>query len=1092
MRKYLILIHILLLSVGLQAQNGNAGEEMKQHLLRLYLKSGDTYDFPESQVDSVTFTDTSQLFWQAGIYKTFNIENVDSVMIISPLLMLSTSDIHFGKVAVGNEKTISITLTNTGDYAETYMLVTGSPFSTSEMGYDIMLAAGQSKSLDIVFTPKDSVFYEGTLLIASRAINNGLVELPLAGSGVSAVCNEEVVAAAPKAQDFDIVVPEDETPDDFEGFSISNFYGNFPMQPSSMQSSVKRVRRADAYFNSYTATATVSCEGPQLHTVVNNMGATVFYTITLPGEKPEISFYQTAIALLMSCPYLSTTNEAEYRNAVNVLTKLESFDNLLEQVKNAYYEGKRNNMSPNYDNINLTPVLNELYIATKDTRELSPGGISLKNLTVTPQSAKFVLHNDFRRMIHMYPSRLKMNEENYVVVNLEDASVTFQDAINAIIEAQRTYAETGEDTFFKEMLTIVDSVALENVQNIGNWMADLEEEYINAFMAANPNASRITNLHLPTILNSKNANYMDIVWDSFYEKKKSSPFAAETGEIEIEFGDFDKIQLDIYGIGKLGDESWESYTLEEKSRLILALLWGGYEDVVTPLWKVVTGASDMKRAIEKNFKYDLRHGHRKYWARRFPEVALMMKLLHAFSTVDNLNKVTRYLKNEEYVNLTSMIVKFVLKEMTKMPKEDVADPKSYVNLIYNIYKIRSGNLSPSKEFINKFKDGASKLLGTVNLVLKTVDFSEGMADVVGTGQAVYNSNIKETHMISRYDKPYIIIKSPLEMTSDLRHTIHFEWETYKSSYGGWTFYYDLEMNVVTADEEKRTTVKQNIEETHYDYDMSQLSIPNNAQEVLFRIIAHGKEMQDVYAQTDFLPLKSFTATNVPIFYDLGLPSGNLWAACNLGASSPEESGDYYAWGEITGYQNGKNFFTWDNYRFGTQNSLTKYCTKKAYGNNGMTDGLSEMQGSDDITTSSWGYNYTIPTKEDWDELIRECEWVNMADKGAVVRGPNGQIIMLPFAGYRSNYDLYDAGKEGYYWSSTLDELSPDDAWMLHVTKGKGKEHYDYYRCHGRSIRPVLHKTDTSLSKDRSNAPQRRVSYSGENGLQVKTACGTQH
>jgi len=1092
MRKYLVLLHMLLLSMGLQAQNGNAGEEMEQPLLRLYLKSGDTRDFPTAQVDSVTLTDTAQLVWQAGTYWTFNIEDVDSVMYISPLLVLSTSDLHFGKVAVGNEKTISVTLTNTGEYAETYMLVTGGSFSTSEMGYDITLAAGQSKSLDLIFTPKDSVFYEGTLLIASHAINNGLVELPLAGSGVSAVYDEEVVVASPTAQDFDIVVPEDETPDDFEGFSISNFYGNFPMQPSTMQSSARRVRRADAYFNSYTATATVSCEGPQLHTVVNNMGATVFYTITLPGEKPEISFRQTAIALLMSNPYLSTTNEAEYRNAVNVLTRLEYFDDLVEKVKNAYYEGKRNNMSPNYENINLTPVLYELYDATKDTRELSPGGISLKNLTVTPQSAKFVLHNDFRRMIHMYPSRLKMNEENYVVVNSEDASMTFQDVINTILEAQRTYAETGDDNLFKELLTFMDSGDLENVQNLGNWMADLEEEYISTLMAAYPNASAIFNLHLPNILNSKDANYMDIVWDSFYEGKKSSPFAAETDEIEIEFGDFDKIQLDIYGIGKLGDKSWENYTPEEKSRLILALLWGGYEDVVTPLWGLVTGVGDMKRASEMNFKYDLRHGHRKYWARRFPEVALMMKLLHAFSTPENLNKVTKYLKDEEYVNLTSMILKFVLKEMTKMPKEDVADPKSYVNLIYNIYKIRSGNMSPGEEFINKFKDGASKLLGNVNLVMKTMDFSESLADVAGTGQAVYNSNIKETHIISRYDKPYIIVRSPLEMTSDLRNTIHFEWDTYKSSYAGRSFYYDLEMSVVTADEENRTTVKQNIDETHFDYDMSQLSIPNDVQEVLFRIIAHGTEMQDVYAQTDFLPLKSFMATNVPTFYDLGLPSGNLWAACNLGASSPEESGDYYAWGEITGYQNGKDFFTWDNYRFGTQNSLTKYCTKKAYGNNGMTDGLSEMLGSDDVTTRSWGYNYTIPTKEDWDELIRECEWVNVVDKGAVVRGPNGQIIMLPFAGYRSSYDLHDAGKEGYYWSSTLDELSPDDAWMLHVTKGKGKEHYDYYRCHGRSIRPVLHKTDTSLSKDRNKAPQRSVSYHGEGKLQVKTASITQH
>ena len=61
--------------------------------------------------------------------------------------------------------------------------------------------------------------------------------------------------------------------------------------------------------------------------------------------------------------------------------------------------------------------------------------------------------------------------------------------------------------------------------------------------------------------------------------------------------------------------------------------------------------------------------------------------------------------------------------------------------------------------------------------------------------------------------------------------------------------------------------------------------------------------------------------------DLGLPSGTLWANMNIGATSPENSGDYFAWGETSGYNNGKVEFEWSNYKWseGTLTDITKYC-----------------------------------------------------------------------------------------------------------------------------------------------------------------------
>ena len=211
------------------------------------------------------------------------------------------------------------------------------------------------------------------------------------------------------------------------------------------------------------------------------------------------------------------------------------------------------------------------------------------------------------------------------------------------------------------------------------------------------------------------------------------------------------------------------------------------------------------------------------------------------------------------------------------------------------------------------------------------------------------------------------------------------------------------------------------------------------------------------------------------FIDLGLPSGTLWAECNLGAQTSSDSGDFYAWGETTS----KSTFSWSNYKYckGTSNTLTKYCTKSYYGYNGYTDDITELQTVDDAVQSALGEIYSIPTKEDWDELIKYCTWT-WAENGAMVYGENGKHIFLPFAGYRQGMTHYDLGTEGFFWSSTLDESSPDDAWFLHVSGDKPSD-YDYYRCCGRSIRPIRHSSGVG------NAPSNRGDASDESSSAIQ-------
>lgn len=232
------------------------------------------------------------------------------------------------------------------------------------------------------------------------------------------------------------------------------------------------------------------------------------------------------------------------------------------------------------------------------------------------------------------------------------------------------------------------------------------------------------------------------------------------------------------------------------------------------------------------------------------------------------------------------------------------------------------------------------------------------------------------------------------------------------------------------------------------------------------------------------------------FVDLGLPSGNLWAICNAGARTSRDYGNYIAWGETIGYNEGYTTFSWSKYKFcrGASNTLTKYCSNRSYGYNGFTDNLTQLLAEDDYASTFIGNNCSIPTKADWDELIRECKWSKL-DNGALVRGKNGNVIFLPCAGYRSGVNLYDNGSEGYYWTSSLDVNSPDDAWFVYIGGGKAQD-YDYYRCMGRSIRPIMRNgSRSSATKSMAPATNKNAQPTAktvEGGMVVKTMSGTAH
>lgn len=189
------------------------------------------------------------------------------------------------------------------------------------------------------------------------------------------------------------------------------------------------------------------------------------------------------------------------------------------------------------------------------------------------------------------------------------------------------------------------------------------------------------------------------------------------------------------------------------------------------------------------------------------------------------------------------------------------------------------------------------------------------------------------------------------------------------------------------------------------------------------------------------------------YVDLGLPSGTLWATCNVGANSPEEAGEYYAWGETDEKQDA----SWETYKWckGTATSIFKYCTDSSYG---TVDNKTILDPEDDVAHVKWGGNWRMPTRDEIEELIDNCtrEWtVYNGVNGHLVTGPNSNSIFLPAAGrLRSGTNLDNSGSYGYYWSATLVEDNSGNAYYLRSNNDSLTISSRYI---GFTVRPVMTK-----------------------------------
>ena len=189
--------------------------------------------------------------------------------------------------------------------------------------------------------------------------------------------------------------------------------------------------------------------------------------------------------------------------------------------------------------------------------------------------------------------------------------------------------------------------------------------------------------------------------------------------------------------------------------------------------------------------------------------------------------------------------------------------------------------------------------------------------------------------------------------------------------------------------------------------------------------------------------------------DLGLPSGKLWAKCNLGANSEEEYGLYYQWGDTQGYTKEEigteKVFDWANYKWsidGSSSNFSKY---------NSSDSKTVLDLEDDAVHVTLGGNWKMPTVDDWQELYNNTsrEWTQVNGvNGYKLTASNGNYIFLSAAGGGDGSSLYYEGSRGRVWSSSLYSVGSPNAFYCSFYSSSFNPNNNSYRYFGFSVRGV--------------------------------------
>lgn len=347
------------------------------------------------------------------------------------------------------------------------------------------------------------------------------------------------------------------------------------------------------------------------------------------------------------------------------------------------------------------------------------------------------------------------------------------------------------------------------------------------------------------------------------------------------------------------------------------------------------------------------------------------------------------------------------------------DKGLYTIYISLLYVNTSSDSEKSGEFIVRYDDGR-EIVYTVILPPASIDelnlvMPEGVEFSVDAEGGDYDTFIP--FIIENYSYEYFESHGEpalwIENGADWLSNVEYAYLEYESG-GDCIGYINLTADANTSGSDRTGTFTFGFEDQSYDISISQPQLDTDLGNATGQFNGHD-------------------------YVDLGLSV--MWATCNVGASSPSEYGDYYAWGET------ETKVTY------TQDNCERY-----------NEDIGDISGNIryDVAASNWGDGWRLPTRAELEELVDMCDWVwcrNEYSWGYLVIGPNGNKIFLPAAGNYFYQKHYNAGEMGNYWSSTPDD-SRTSAYDIFFHTQNGYENLyvgEITRYYGQSVRPVTDK-----------------------------------
>lgn len=836
--------------------------------------------------------------------------------------------------------------------------------------------------------------------------------------------------------DLEVEIPVEAEASYISKLKLSNYYGEYGFNSMAYSTGKRRSYGPEPTnsTNVYGVNYKYAGDGLMFQFLLNDKDDVVMSCIVAPNADNTMSAESTAIQLLMTTPELITDNIEDFNATVAALRQLDAFDTYVRQVRDEMNAAVKEGKSPNYASIDQNPVFNALISMFKQTTD-SWQGLDLLDIERDTDLRTIMLkvRNHYHRVVHIYSRRVWMTDNNMGELRSEDAGFKLSEVMKAIAQAGT-----------KQMSSLS--------ADFGNF--EIDEDYVDMALdiMSEMDFSKMDIIPFPYFLEPENAGYLETVIGTWYWKETSTPFEATTDDLTFKMKDADKLFIDVYGLGKY--DSFSTLSNQEQLQIVAVILHSVYKDFVVPIIKLAAGVKNMDDALD-GFHYDLRYG-----ARAAPLQAFFIKLLSNFSPSDMAELATN-LENHDYGMAFEQILIFVVDQVFQNPDE--GDMATYHNLLYNtfkkyIWKPLSGSAATSLAF----RTGLKSVWNKLSVAQAAATLSAAVLNVVGSAAAVYTSDGKTTFILDMEPDPYVTLLSPLPDAVIKEDKIELSWDMHMGNRVG-NIAYDVRFFQKNATNVSEKTFRELVSKS-LTVNLTDLPLDQSDEKVYFQIIAHKPNAPDmIYARSEVTPIHIASFRKPIEAIDLGLPSGLKWGSMNLGATLPEEPGDYFAWGETEPV--GDRPYEWGD---SSEGGIIKYNTDST---KGVLDGLTQLELADDAASAQLKGYWRMPTAADFAELQEYCDLTWTTRNGVkglqVTSKTNSNYVFMPAVGYYGDGSDYVRGT-GWYWSSTLDADRPDFARYVQLYGG-GINASSFLRSEGLSIRPVYQSVrveSVTLNKDK--------------------------